>query len=409
MGIIADDLTGATDSSSHFARKGFSTIVFLTPHVPLTADVIVINTDSRADDTRTARKKVKKAVGSLLGRTIYKKIDSSLRGNIGVELKEIKKELAAEKVIIAPAFPAVGRTTIEGRVLVDGIPVNQTQFADDPVSPVKESHIPTLLARSIEEPIGSITIEDINLGPEALYQKFIGSAQDILVCDVTEQSHLACIVQAASLTQEHWLLCGSGGLARELSPMITHVPSRTETPPSTPSYGAALVIAGTRSHKMASQLIKAKEEIGLPILKLPVEVMKQEHTSSIMAQVMEKEAADLITQGKSLAITSVFSEFIPDLQRTVANTLAETAIAILASNKYTGVFLSGGDIATEICRRLSVSAIIVLGEIEPGVPAGELIGGEIGGMRVVTKAGGFGSESALVKTISYLEKGNNYE
>jgi uncharacterized protein YgbK (DUF1537 family) len=191
--------------------------------------------------------------------------------------------------------------------------------------------------------------------------------------------------------------------------MITHVPGRTETPPSTPCYGAALLVAGTRSHKTASQLIKAKEEIGLPILKLSVEVMKQEHNSSRMAQAMEKEAADLITQGKSLAITSVFSEFIPDLQRTVANTLAETAIAILASNKYTGVFLSGGDIATEICQRLSVSAIVVLGEIEPGVPVGELIGGEIKGMRVVTKAGGFGSESVLVKTISYLEKGNNYE
>ena len=94
MGIIADDLTGATDSSGHFVRKGFSTIVFLDPHVPLTADVIVINTDSRADDARTARKKVKKAVRSLLGRTIYKKIDSSLRGNIGVELKEIKKEIS---------------------------------------------------------------------------------------------------------------------------------------------------------------------------------------------------------------------------------------------------------------------------------------------------------------------------
>lgn len=409
MGIIADDLTGATDSSGHFARKGFSTIVFLAPHVSLTADVIVINTDSRADDTRTARKKVKKAVGSLLGRTIYKKIDSSLRGNIGVELKEIKKELAAEKVIIAPAFPVVGRTTIKGRVLVDGIPVDQTQFADDPVSPVKESHIPTLLAQSIEEPIGSIAIEDINAGPQALYQKFTGSTQDILVCDVTEQSHLTCIVQAASLTQEHWLLCGSGGLARELPPMIAHVPGRTERPPSNPSSGAALLVAGTRSHKMASQLIKAKEEIGLPILKLPVEVMKQEHNSSTMARVIEKEAADLITQGKSLAITSVFSKFIPDLQHTVANVLAETAIAIMASNIFTGVFLSGGDIATEICRRLSVSAIIVLGEIEPGVPAGELIGGESGGMRVVTKAGGFGSEAALVKTIAYLEKGNNYE
>ena len=86
--------------------------------------------------------------------------------------------------------------------------------------------------------------------------------------------------------------------------------------------------------------------------------------------------------------------------------MAEVVVGILATRKFAGLFLSGGDIAVEVCRRLSVVAISVLGEVEPGVPAGELVGGPGEGMRVVTKAGGFGTEEALVKSIAYLERGH---
>ena len=67
--------------------------------------------------------------------------------------------------------------------------------------------------------------------------------------------------------------------------------------------------------------------------------------------------------------------------------------------------VSGGDIAVEVCRRLTASAIRVRGEVEPGVPAAELVGGQGQGMRVVTKAGGFGIEEALIESILYLERG----
>ena len=86
--------------------------------------------------------------------------------------------------------------------------------------------------------------------------------------------------------------------------------------------------------------------------------------------------------------------------------MAEIVAGVLASHAFAGLFLSGGDIALEVCRRLEVSAIQVNGEIEAGVPAGELIDGRYQGKRVVTKAGGFGTEEALVKSIAYLERGN---
>jgi len=405
LGIVADDLTGAMDSSGYFASLGFSTVVILEPSFPSTADVVVITTNSRAEDPNIARERVRQAVKSLIGKVIYKKIDSTLRGNIGVELEVAIDELAGEKAVVAPAFPAVGRTTVAGILLVNGVAVAETQFANDPILPVKESHIPGLLEKTTKRQVGCVSVEDIEAGPESLYRKISEMPQDTVVCDVTEQSHLTGIAQAAALAKGRWLLCGSGGLARELHLLITKVPKvgkeKSENQPS----GPALVVVGTRNQVAANQLLKARDELGLPILNLAVERLSQEDVLSGKVESILEETDHLLSQGKGVALSSTFSRYTPALKHAIPALLAEIVASILASRKFAGLFLSGGDIAVEVCRRLSISAIQVHGEVEPGVPAGELIGGQGQGMRVVTKAGGFGTEEALVKSIAYLEKG----
>jgi len=406
LGIVVDDLTGAIDCSGHLASQGLSTIVILDLNFRSTADVMVINTDSRADDINTACEKVKQAVRSLAGRIVYKKIDSTLRGNIGVELNAVMEELACEKAIVAPAFPAVGRTTMAGIMLVDGVSVSETQYACDPISPAKESHIPSLLERTTRHRVGCVTVECIDAGPESLYHEVSRMPQDIVVCDVTTQYQLTCIVQAAALANGRWMLCGSGGLARELPLLLTKTSRASRaTSPSLPS-GPALVVAGTRNQVTASQLLKARDERSLTILNLEVENLNQENVASRVVRCMVGETNHILSQGKSVALSSTFSQYAPSAKQVIAATIAEVVAGILAKRKLAGLYLSGGDTAAEVCRKLSVSAILVRGEIEPGVPAAELIGGQGQGIRVVTKAGGFGTEAVLIKSISYLEKGH---
>ena len=406
LGIVADDLTGAMDSSGYFASQGWRTVVILAPAFSSTADVVVITTNSRAEDPNTARERVKQAVRNLAGRVVYKKIDSTLRGNIGVELEAAMAEMACEKAVVAPAFPAVGRTTVAGVLLVNGVAVVETQFANDPILPVKESHIPSLLEQLTQRRVGCVAVEHIEAGPGFLYRRINEMPQDIVVCDVTTQSHLTGIAQAAALAAGRWLLCGSGGLARELHLLLAKVPKASrETPPSQLS-GPALVVVGTRNQVAANQLLKARDELSLPVLNLPVEHLNLESVLSGKVGSILDEAARLLDQERGLALSSTFSQYVPVLKQSIAAIMAEIAADILASHKFAGLFLSGGDIAVEVCRRLQVSAIQVHGEVEPGVPAGELIGGQAQGMRVVTKAGGFGTERALIESISYLEKGH---
>ncbi len=396
LGIVADDLTGAMDSSGYFARLGFGTVVVLDPDFSSDAAMLVITTNSRAEAPEIARARVRQAMRAMAGRAVYKKIDSTLRGNIGEELQVAAEAMSSDKVVLAPAFPAVGRTTVNGVLLVNGVPVAETQFASDPISPVKESSILRLLEKFMHGKVGGVSVAEIEAGPESLRQVISDKPEDVLVCDVTEQSHLNSIARAASLAEGRWLLCGSGGLAREMHLLLTDVPKSEKMPPEQKT-GPALAVVGTRNRVAADQLLRARDELSIPILNLEVEKLDTEE--------LLKEADGLISEGKGLAISSTFSQYVPDLKQAMAGIMAEIVVGILTSRRFAGLFLSGGDIALEVCRRLEVSAIQVNGEVEPGVPAGELVGGQYQGMRVVTKAGGFGTEEAMVKSIAYLERG----
>ena len=79
----------------------------------------------------------------------YKKIDSTIRGNIAIEVLALLEVLEWDASIIIPAFPSEGRVTIGGYHLLKGIPIERTEMARDPHSPIRESHLPTLLNRPL--------------------------------------------------------------------------------------------------------------------------------------------------------------------------------------------------------------------------------------------------------------------
>lgn len=405
LSIIADDLTGAMDSSGYFATMGMSTVVVMDQNPSRVAEVIVFSTDSRGDDPDTASKKVKELASGLKDDIVYKKIDSTLRGNISVELMAAMDSLASEKVIVAPAFPAVGRTTVNGVLLVNNTPVSETQFANDPISPVTESHIPRMLEQSINHPIGMVSLKNINAGAESLCHELANRSERVLVCDAVEQSHLHTVACASAMAERNWLLCGSAGLARELcNPPDKKAKARSLKVSSSPE-GAALLVVGSRHEVSATQLRKAQNELGIPILELKIGFPADSETNATEMDRILLEARALLRQGKTIAVTSTFSQYVPSLKRAIAGMLAELVADILCIQDIAGLFLCGGDTALELCHRLRIGAIQVQGEVETGVPAGKFSDSRGNYTRVVTKAGGFGSETAIMKAVSYLERG----
>lgn len=153
VGIIADDLTGANDTALQFHLKGANTQILLSDEVePLNVkgtQTWAISTESRNVEPEIAYEKVVKAAKMFVDKLnpdfFYKKIDSTIRGNIAVEVLGMLAVLEWDASVIVPAFPSESRTTVGGYHLLKGVPIERTEMARDPHSPIFESHLPTLL------------------------------------------------------------------------------------------------------------------------------------------------------------------------------------------------------------------------------------------------------------------------
>ncbi|HWR49583.1 MAG TPA: four-carbon acid sugar kinase family protein [Bryobacteraceae bacterium] len=120
-GILADDLTGACDAGVQFARHGLKTVVWLDDSALPDADVVVLSTATRRDSPATAQAKVARACERLAQtghELIYKKIDSTLRGNVAAEIEAC----GAVEAWVTPAYPALGRQFIHGQLFIKGAP-----------------------------------------------------------------------------------------------------------------------------------------------------------------------------------------------------------------------------------------------------------------------------------------------
>lgn len=119
---VADDLTGSADTGSPFAERGYSSCIWLHGQAPLTeCDVPVYETTSRHCATEEAYRRVRDAIERYRrpGDRVFKKLDSTWKGNIAAELRALHDATGAE-VLLAPAHPRMGRTLHGGELYVHG-------------------------------------------------------------------------------------------------------------------------------------------------------------------------------------------------------------------------------------------------------------------------------------------------
>jgi uncharacterized protein YgbK (DUF1537 family) len=117
--VIADDLTGAGDAGVQFARHGLSCDVQCEPVFAAlrASDVVAFNTDSRCGSIAKSQRKLRHIANSCDGPKtpmVFKKIDSTLRGNVGEEITTALNCFDCECAIVAPAFPALCRVIRNG-------------------------------------------------------------------------------------------------------------------------------------------------------------------------------------------------------------------------------------------------------------------------------------------------------
>jgi D-threonate/D-erythronate kinase len=385
VGVVADDLTGAADGGVQLARAGYRTAVaFLgAPIAPAGAglDAVVADTDSRAVAPAAARARVREAARAVAAAPIVmKKIDSTLRGPLADEVAAALDAAGRRVAVVAPAFPAAGRTTDAGVQLLDGAPVHRTRFAADPVSPVREAHLPTLLAAG--DGLGEAL--PVGVGDASGLAAAIGRARCV-VADAHTDADLEAVVRAVPDPSEV-LWVGSAGLARALA-AVHPGPGLDADDALAEEESRVLVVAGS-ANEVARAQVRRLVASGVPAAGLSLPAL-----GGGAAEACAALAARALRDARACVVHPVGRGDGPDLPRRIASALGDVAERLAAEGHVTALVLTGGDTAVTVARRLGATGLRVEDEVEPGVPLGRLLGARP--YRVVTKAGGFGSPDAL--------------
>lgn len=387
--IIADDLTGAADTGMQFARAGYRTAVaFRDAEIDLRdLDAAAFDTDSRTIPPGPATKRVAEAVRKVRhSRILYKKIDSTLRGNVAEELAAALEASGRERAIVAPAFPDAGRTTIEGVQLINGVPVNETGMAKDPKTPVVEGHIPTLLSAAF--PVGAIGAEDA--GDPELVERALEKNRCV-VADAGSNSDLDALVRAVPDASKV-LWAGSAGLAMALA--CQHPGPRAGEKFAAPApVRGVLVVIGSLNAASREQLHRLVVERGA----VAVPVAGREGMDEAV------KVARAALEDNGCAILHSPERRTPAGTAPMVTLLAQCAARLAREGLFNGLVATGGSTAVAVSRRLGASGIMLDGEVEAGVPVGTLIGRKP--YRIATKAGGFGNPDTLVKAVEMLKIG----
>ena len=149
--ILADDFTGALDTGVQFSGKGIRTQVVVSSHwvePDSDCDVMVIDMETRHVPKEKAYEIVYDVCQQAVKygiRCFYKKTDSALRGNVGSELQAAVDAVSGKNIVFVPAFPAMRRITVDGVHYIDGIPVKESVFGQDPFEPVMYDRVDELL------------------------------------------------------------------------------------------------------------------------------------------------------------------------------------------------------------------------------------------------------------------------
>lgn len=425
--LIADDLTGGADAGAQFAKRGLRTVLIslkqgtqidLTQYV--SKDVLVVNTDSRGLPPDKAIRLVSslcKEYDRNLFPIVYKKIDSTLRGNVGFEIDAILKETGIPVCFLTPAYPEQNRTLVNGILMVGGKPVASTEAARDAASPVQESHVPKLLQNQSRYNIGKIELSRVTAGPEHL-KETVGEERKkgnkIIVFDAATRQDLRNVAEVGFDLDKRPLFVGSAGLAEEVARKFSPIERSSRTWKSTKPCSHVFIISGSTSSVTHEQLkqLERRDIVSFELSKSfltkdgpDLEAVKRDLISNV---------SDALTNGHvilktcSQRLLSGGPETAP-IHLGIAKKIGEVVLSVLKESHLDisefALILTGGDTAMSVLNLLKIEGMGIDGEILKGIVIGHLIGGKWDGLKVVTKAGAFGEEGALWKIIGILEAG----
>ena len=418
--ILADDFTGALDTGVQFSGKGIRTQVVVSGHwvePDSDCDVIVIDVETR----HVPKEKAYEIVNDVCQRAVkygircfYKKTDSALRGNVGSELQAAADAVFGKNIVFVPAFPAMRRITVDGVHYIDGIPVKESVFGQDPFEPVMYDRVDELL-RATGYRGGVIgvskaerklqTAEDWKTqASEERRQKAAEAAkQQLFLYDAETDADLDEIAEAVSKKSDIPILAGCAGFAAKL-PELLKLPVKKSGDVKLKEN--LVFLCGSVNPITKSQIVYG-EKMGIPRIhlkpeeKLEISYWDQPEGLGKIRQLAKDGMQHIIIDSNDEEGHNDTMEYaakkgysIEDVRVRISETLGYLLKKLIDVGMEGTYLITGGDTLIGFMKAIGVSELEPVNEIRPGCVLTSL-NYQDKKHYVITKSGGFGQERLI--------------
>ncbi len=426
IGIIADDLTGANDTALQFHLRGSNTQILLDYEAYLqnikNAQTWAISTETRNIEPESAYLKVKSATQALIEKlsleNFYKKIDSTLRGNIAVETLAMLEVLNWDAAIIIPAFPSEGRITVGGYHLLKGTPIERTELARDVHSPIFESHIPTLLRSQLKgeqkEFVGLIELSTIMKGAGPILMKInelVSQGKRLIVADAVSITDIEQIVLAINKSDYNLLPTGSAACAQVLGNIwLPELKNQhiQKTIPELPK----LIVSGSATQLTESQIKKLSDSVDFDntyFINLDLKTVMDGVSQELVQRITDNLGQNNIAVVNTSYLIKDFDGFSDEcidsgltktkLASKITDFLAELTKVVV--NKRDVILITlGGETSYKCCSAIDSLQLQLVDEVAPSIA----LRIDHKAQWIVAKSGNLGSANTLIDILKYFEQ-----
>lgn len=426
--VIADDLTGANATGVLLKRMDYQTYTVMnSERIELSllehCDCVMYPTDSRGIDREQAYNRVYNVAKLLKDDKVKvwsKRIDSTMRGNVGSETDAVLDMLGPEYIAIsAPCFPASGRVVIGGYMLVNGLPLHKTEVALDPKTPVSVSDVQEIFRQQSRYPVGSIKMGDMMDGKHHLAGRMKDLVQDgcrIIVADCVTQEDLDLIADALITSGLKFITVDPGVFTATVARKLIVPADQREKKKILAVVGSVNPVTRTQMEDLWLGQRTCRNVFAVTERFLESEESCQQEIARITAEVLElSQSFDILTvtgdgiYPENRIDFTKFAEQYPEgtdgMTGRINEAFAEIAHRVFLGNRgFEGIYSSGGDITVAVCRKFQTAGLCLLDEVLPLAAYGQFLKGEFEGVHIITKGGMVGERDAANRCVNYLKE-----
>ncbi len=439
LGIVADDLTGATTVGVLLARSGLKTAAFFDTDSFARNDVeypaMVVSSDSRPLPKAEAQQRVSAAVTELKARGAQyftKRIDTTLRGGIGYEIDAMLDLLPQETVaVVVPAMPQSRRILVGGYSVIDSVALSCTDVARDVRTPVTESWVPGLLAAQTRHQVGHIDLAQVMKGETSVQQALRSREQDgsrVIVVDAITLDDVDAIARAVVSLNWNVLAVDPGpfterlavhrGLMREQKRVSQRPLTRDE------QQGSIVIVAGSATPVTKRQLghLIANDD---RVCHIPVDaelLVDRQNAAEIEVSRIVRQARECVTGHRNalFVFESALTGRLLDLKEeekrfdlphgqaaeNINCGLGSVVKEVLncAPQEIKGLYMTGGDTMVNVLKELGATGIEMIDYVIPQTDMVRIIGGDYAGLVCVGKGGLTGPEDIISTIVEHIYK-----